>query len=123
MSFKKIIILFFGLLVEFLLHFGIGKTGLIINNYGISLSVNWVNPLLLNIMFVLIISWLYFKKNSYVLVLILIGGIVNMVDRLTFGYVKDYWNFGGLFINNLNDWLIGFGVLLFVLENLWKKQK
>lgn len=112
-----------GVVVEFYIHCLINRELLVTNNYGISLSMNWINPLLLNIIFVLIISWLYLKNNSYVLVLILIGGIVNMVDRLTFGYVRDYWNFGGLFINNLNDWLIGFGVLLFVLENLWKKQK
>jgi len=53
----------------------------------------------------------------------LIGGLINIVDRLVFGYVRDYWNFGGALINNLNDWLIGVGVLLFLLEMIWKKQK
>lgn len=121
MRFKKIVILFFGVLVEFLLHFWISKTGLIINNYSMSLSINWINPLLLNIIFILIIGWFYFKNSSYILSLILIGGIVNIIDRLMFGYVRDYWNFGGLFVNNLNDWLIGFGVLIFLLEEVWKK--
>lgn len=123
MRFKKTIILFLGILVEFLLHFQLSKTGLITNNYGVSLSVNWLNPLFLNIIFVLIIGWFYFKNKSYFLVLVLVGGIVNMIDRLSFGYVRDYWNFTKVMVNNLNDWLICLGVLLFLLEDLWKRQK
>lgn len=121
MKAKKIVFLFLGVLADFLAHYLISNRLLVTKNYGMSLSINWINPLFLNIFFVLIIGWFYFKKESYFLVLILIGGLVNMIDRLIFGFVKDYWSFSGMVVNNLNDWLIGFGVLLFSVEGLWKK--
>lgn len=123
MKFKKIVILIFGILIEFLIHRWICNRGIVVKNFGISFSIYWVNTLLLNIIFILIIGWFYWKEKSYFLSLVLIGGLVNIIDRLVFGYVRDYWNFGGVLINNLNDWLIGGGVLLFLIETIWKKQK
>jgi len=120
---KKIVFLIIGVLIEFLIHWWICNRGIVVKNYGISFSIYWVNSLLLNIIFILIIGWFYWKEKSYFLSLVLIGGLINIVDRLVFGYVRDYWNFGGALINNLNDWLIGVGVLLFLLEMIWKKQK
>lgn len=123
MNLKKIILLFLGVIVEFFAHDFIAKQLLITENYGVSFSISWVNILYLNILFVLIVSYFYFKNKSYFIGLILIGGIVNLIDRLVFGFVRDYWKFGGILINNLNDWLIGAGVLLFLLKMVWKKQK
>lgn len=121
MKFKKIVILIIGVLVEFLVHWWVCNEVFIVKNYGVSLSINWLNPLILNIIFVLIIGWLYLERKSYFLAMVLVGGLVNMGDRLIFGYVRDYWNFGGFLINNLNDWFIGIGVLLFLVEMIWKK--
>jgi lipoprotein signal peptidase len=57
------------------------------------------------------------------LFLILIGGGLNTYERLGWGFVHDYWNFLGLGIyNNFNDWLIGIGLLLYII-NVWKKKK
>ena len=123
MKFKKIVILTIGILIELLIHWWICKTSIVVKNYGVSFSVDWVNALLLNAIFILIVGWFYFKEKSYFLVLILVGGLTNVVDRLVFGYVRDYWNFVGILTNNLNDWLIGIGVLLFLIEMVWKKQK
>lgn len=123
MKLKKIILLFLGIVVEFFAHDFFSKQSLIIENYGISLSINWVSSLFLNIIFILIIGWFCWREKSYFLSLVLIGGLINIVDRLVFGYVRDYWNVGGILVNNLNDWLIGTGVLLFLLEMIWKKQK
>jgi len=122
-NFKKIVFLIIGVLIEFLIHWWICNRGIVVKNYGISFSIYWANSLLLNIIFILIIGWFYWKEKSYFLSLVLIGGLINIVDRLVFGYVRDYWNFGGVLINNLNDWLIGVGVLLFLIEIIWKKQK
>lgn len=121
MKFKKIFILVIGLLIELLIHWWICSRGFVVKNYGISFSLEWVNVLFLNIIFVLIVGVLYWENKSYFLGLILIGGLVNMVDRLIFGYVRDYWTFGQLVINNLNDWFIGGGTILFLLETIWKK--
>lgn len=120
-KFKKIIVLIIGVLIEFLVHWWICNRGFLIKNYGISLSINWINSLFLNIIFILIIGLLYGKEKSFFLIFILIGGLVNMGDRLAFGYVRDYWTLGGTVVNNLNDWFIGVGVLLFLLETIWKK--
>lgn len=57
------------------------------------------------------------------LLLILIGGAFNTYQKIRFGMVNDYWNFLWLGIyNNFNDWLIGVGLLLFII-GVWKKRK
>jgi len=61
------------------------------------------------------------KKNFWGINLVLLGGWINMIDRLVFGYVRDYWQFGVVY-NNLADWIISIGVGMFVWE-LWKEKK
>ena len=57
------------------------------------------------------------------LLLIVIGGGFNTYQKIRFGMVNDYWNFLGLGIyNNLNDWMIGVGLLLYII-GVWKKKK
>jgi len=57
------------------------------------------------------------------LFLIVIGGALNTYERVRFGQVYDYWNFLGTGIyNNINDWLIGIGLVLFLIS-IWKKKK
>ena len=57
------------------------------------------------------------------LFLIVIGGGLNTYERVRFGQVHDYWNFLGTGIyNNINDWLIGIGLILFLIS-IWKKKK
>ena len=57
------------------------------------------------------------------LLLVVIGGAFNTYQKVVFGQVNDYWNFLGLGIyNNLNDWLIGVGLLLYII-GVWKKKK
>lgn len=121
MKFKEILVFIIGVLGVFLVHWWVCTKVSVIKNYGISLSIDWVNPLFLNIVFVLIMRCFFWRKKSFFLALILIGGLVNLGDRLIFGFVRDYWNFGGFLVNNLNDWLIGVGVLLFLVEIVWKK--
>ncbi|MDD4937735.1 MAG: signal peptidase II [Candidatus Shapirobacteria bacterium] len=115
--------LFWGLILETILHWWLSNNSFLIKNYGISLSWNSQNVVFVNIIFVLILGWGYIKNFSWGLGLILIGGMVNLIDRLYFGYIRDYWNLGFGVVNNLNDWIIGIGVLLFLVELLWKKSK
>jgi len=57
------------------------------------------------------------------LLLILVGGGFNLFERFAYGHVNDYWNFLGTGIyNNINDWLISIGLILFIWAS-WKKTK
>ena len=49
-----------------------------------------------------------------------VGGWINLIDRLIFGYVRDYWTLGWVY-NNLADWLIQIGIIIFLSE-LWIKK-
>ncbi|MDP4009441.1 MAG: signal peptidase II [Candidatus Shapirobacteria bacterium] len=92
----------------------------IIKNEGISFGFSRLS----NFLFVGLLVGLagfYILKNKRGIGLITIGGMINFVDRYRFGYVRDYWNVWGNIFNNLNDWLIVAGVLLFIVE-VWKKE-
>jgi len=54
--------------------------------------------------------------------LVLVGGLINLLDRLRFGGVRDYWRiaFFDLF-NNINDYVIFVALSLFAYKNIWKK--
>lgn len=116
--------LFLALILELIIHDICSQNGgVVIKNYGLSLSINSSNIIFLNIIFVLILGWWYVTSFYKSLGLVLVGGIVNLIDRLRFGYVRDYWNLGGGVVNNLNDWIIGIGILLFLIDLIWKKSK
>lgn len=71
-------------------------------NEGVSFGVFLGSEVLLWVVLSIIFIWLYRHK----LWLILAGGMANIVSRLVWGGVVDYWNFFGLFHNNLADWMI-----------------
>lgn len=93
-----------------------------VKNYGISFGIDWGLFVGLSVIFVFIFLFLAIKKGRGYW-LIFIGGFLNLTERLFLGYVRDYWNFLGTGLyNNINDWIIGIGVLI-CLFDLWKKQK
>lgn len=47
------------------------------------------------------------------LLLILIGGIMNIFDRLRYGGVRDNLNWGGVLYNNVWDYLIVAGLVVY----------
>lgn len=49
------------------------------------------------------------------LLMMIFGGIGNLVSRILHGGVLDYWNFFGLFYNNLADWLIVGGLFVYLI--------
>jgi lipoprotein signal peptidase len=83
-------------------------------NQGISLGIEmwteWIFWICISFLFV----WLIRQK----LWLILAGGSANVVSRLVWGGVVDYWNFLGLFANNLADWMIVGGALIYGLDHM-----
>lgn len=103
-----------------LVHFSLASTNNIIKNYGISFGINGGFFIILNIIFVVILTKIWFKNNLLSLGLMLVGGWINLIDRLIFGYVRDYWTLGWVY-NNLADWLIQIGVIIFLSE-LWIKK-
>lgn len=95
---------------------------MIVKNYGISFGLNGDIFIGLSIIFILFFLWLAIK-NGRGYWLIFIGGSLNLIERLTLGYVRDYWNFLGLGLyNNINDWIIGIGVLICLFELIWKSK-
>lgn len=112
----KLVDLFGALIVVELFHnFLVAKNVLIIKNEGISFG---------HIFFGILILVLFLKEKSIGLLMITVGGFVNLSDRLRFGFVRDYWNLGGSGIyNNINDWIISLGVILFLIEIIWIKLK
>lgn len=49
--------------------------------------------------------------------LLILGSISNLIDRLKFGFIIDYFNFG-FFSNNLADLMIGAGVAILITSLL-----
>ena len=101
-------------------HFSLASTKEVVKNYGISFGINGGFFIILNIIFVVILTKIWFKNNLLGLGLMLVGGWINLIDRLIFGYVRDYWTLGWVY-NNLADWLIQIGVIIFLSE-LWIKK-
>jgi len=94
-----------------------------VKNYGISFGIGGDFFILLSVVFVCVFLILSIKKGGWYW-LIFIGGFLNLIERMIFGYVRDYWNFLGIGLyNNINDWIIGIGVLFCLIDLLWKKSK
>lgn len=90
----------------------------VVRNSGISfgIEVHWI---FVAIFFVALLWW-YKKERSWPLLLVIIGGALNLWERMTLGYVRDYWRIPWTNIyNNFNDWLIFVGVIIYI----WKKSR
>lgn len=91
-----------------------------IRNEGVSFGWSGLGVVWLNLGLLVGLTWFGWKRNYTGVNLILLGGWVNMIDRLLFGYVRDYWQLGSVY-NNIADWIISIGVGIFIWE-LWKKR-
>jgi signal peptidase II len=101
-------------------------------NYYIAFSLpvggKWLNLLVILIIIALIIYIFYLtlkgskqRINIILLTIILFGAISNILDRLIFGYVIDYFELHYFTIFNLADVMISGGAVLF-LFNSFKPQ-
>lgn len=52
--------------------------------------------------------------------LIILGGAGNIISRFWYGGVVDNLNFLGIFYNNVWDYLIGVGVVIWVWQELFR---
>jgi lipoprotein signal peptidase len=118
---KRLILLGLEIVGGWLVHNFLASRGEVIKNYGVSFGINLGVFSFLSIIFVLILLVFWWREKSLFLEIIIVGGTINLIDRLFFGGVSDYWYFFGVY-NNLADWLIGIGIGLFLIKSLWKQQ-
>lgn len=103
-----------------LIHHYLSTKGLVQENYGISFGISGDFFVFLSIISIVLLTVIWWKYEYFGLSVILIGGGINLFDRFIFGYVRDYWQFVWVY-NNLADWIIQFGVIIFLME-LWIKK-
>ena len=84
----------------------------VVQNKGISLGVNLPMTEVFLVMFLAILLGQAVKNFKWSVYLIFVGGLINFVDRLIVGFVRDYFKII-FFYNNLADWVIFVGVILF----------
>jgi len=88
-----------------------------IQNGGVSFGLNVPGIEILTSIILLVIVVVAIKQKEWRWGLILLGGGLNLIERLKFGYVTDYWKIPMIpLYNNFNDWLIFGGVVLLI----WK---
>jgi lipoprotein signal peptidase len=93
-----------------------------IRNYGISLGLDIPGLVVINALVLMgLLAW-WFQSKNWRLLLIIVGGGLNLWERIKWGYVYDYWKipFTGIY-NNINDWLIVTGVVLYLWQILRKR--
>ena len=93
-------------------------------NQGISFGLNFPCLELVSVLLMLGLTVLWWKdKKAWGILLIVLGGGLNLMERYLYGGVRDYWKipFTSIY-NNINDYLIVIGVIqLFWI--LWKKRQ
>ncbi len=93
-----------------------------VKNFGVSFGQQIPSLLLLTtLIWFLTLGWLIKSKNWRV-GLIVLGGGLNLWQRWQLGYVIDYWKIPMTNIyNNINDWLIFAGVILYIWQQIRQK--
>ena len=107
-------------IISFAVHSYLAEILEVFPNAGVSFGLSCSFLVCVAFLALLVMIILFWKKGDFGLMVIVVGGLINFIDRIFFGYVRDYWSFG-FFYNNLADWIIVFGVLCSVVT-LWKKK-
>ncbi len=96
-------------------------------NFGISFSFLNGSIILIIVLSILALSYLVFLKKEYInnklinngLLLVFIGGVGNLIDRVHYGYVIDYFKVDLFAINfpifNLADVFVSIGFVLVII--------
>ncbi len=109
-------VLLFSLL--YFLHDEMSGRGEVYLNSGISFG--WEVPIYLPFFFFFVFLCFFFAwgyRGSFWLGFLglLVGAGINLLDRVRFVAVRDYFNFFSLFYNNLADWLIFLSVIMILI--------
>jgi lipoprotein signal peptidase len=95
--------------------------GVVVKNSGVSFGLN-AGGVLLVVIILVIFGWrVVWRGGEEWLLVVWLGGLLNFIDRMRFGFVRDYWYLGFGLYNNLADWVITLGVGMFII-NLWMKK-
>lgn len=94
-------------------------------NGGASFGLSFPFLELISGLFLLGLFIIWWKdKKAWGIILMLLGGGLNLWERYFYGGVRDYWKipFTSIY-NNLNDYLIMAGVIQLIWYLLWKKRQ
>lgn len=94
-------------------------------NSGASLGINFPGLSVVQGFWLLVLIWLWSREwKAWGWGLVLLGGALNLIEKIIYGWVNDYWQIPGTNIyNNINDYLIGLGVIQIFWYFLWKKRQ
>ena len=98
-------------------------------NKGISrsLPLPFIIIIITSVVGITIFVWLWIKKNinRIIAALLIAGTLGNLIDRLVYGWVRDFINIG-LFnfpIFNLADMMLSIGICIRVIQVMLEKKK
>ena len=95
-----------------------------VENTGISFGINFPGMVVVEILTLAIVGYFLIKNiKDLGWWMIMLGGGLNLRERLLYGRVTDYWPIlnTGIY-NNINDYLIFIGLVI-VIWKKWKKSK
>jgi len=106
-------VFFSGVHVFFSLHLAVEK------NRGVSFGMYFTGIEWIVFVILCFLGYLLVNNFSWGLYMVWVGGLINTINRLITGYVYDYFNLG-LVSNNIADFLIFVGIVLFLFRNEYK---
>ncbi len=92
-------------------------------NYGVGLGLplNRELIIILSVIFIALFCVALVKikktKNKFAILLIVVGAIGNLVDRIFYGFVTDYISLFSVSFLNLSDLLIFLGIILLIFSH------
>lgn len=101
-------------------------------NHGAGFGISFFPIWFIVIASIIILGFIFFfflksvQKNSSLFVwqaFLFFGGFSNLIDRIRFGGVNDYWNFFGIWSFNLPDAFLVLGIGGWVLISLSQSDK
>ncbi len=99
-------------------------------NYNIAFSLPFSGPVLIGGIIIILIILLYFlvfliktgRENNYLLLtFLIIGALINLIDRLKYGFVIDYFDLKYFTVFNVADIIIVGAISGLILLNLKRK--
>ncbi len=107
-------------LAVFFLSTVISSSSVITFNNGFSFGIgNFFFATLFSLISLTVIFYFIIRSEDQIkrilLSFIFIGGLANLIERLFYGVVHDYWNFVGLWYFNLADLIINLGAISLIL--------
>src|SRR3989344_6976011 len=102
-------------------------------NFGLAFGFDFLHPVILLILIISLIFVLFgflisaYQKKWFLGIfgfsLIIFGAVSNLIDRLNYGFVIDYFDLSWFTVFNLADTMISFGVAIIATAVLFDKKK